>query len=501
MQATRQEGADVSAVLGVLRRRFLIVLISVIALAGAAYVFAQGQEERYSSSSQVLLRSSSSGPTSVNYGAPIPESSSDLESLALSGAVQSRATATLRKKLESARAQQAVGAVNATAEEQSAIIDLEAIDRSPEVAAMTANSVASAIVNTRRDGSLARVRSARRSVQRQIQTRRSAGPAAVAELAALRSQLAQLGQAEAVIDGDAEIVRRAGVPSTPSEPRPQRSALIGGFVGLLLGLALAFAREQIDRRVRTADGLQDAFGLPVLASVPRSRSLGTGREERKRLPQVEAEAFQMLRANLRHLKGTEEPRVIVVTSTGPAEGKTTVALNLARADASIGQRVLLIEADLRRPSLGKILGNNEARGFGAYLVDRRIEVADVTREVSLSPSSNGPGPESVMDVIFAGEPPANPGGAINSPRMAEILSWARESYDLVVIDTSPAGSVADAIPLMTRADAVVVVGRVGKLNSRQANKVREQLERVGAPTLGVVANFVPSGEEAYAYGY
>jgi len=500
MQATRPEGADVTAVLGVLRRRILIVLISAIALGGAAYVFANGQEERYTSSSQVLLRSSSSGPTSVNYGAPIPESSSDLESLALSGAVIGRATETLRKKLKPAQVQQALGNVDATAAEQSAIIDLKATDRSPDAAASAANAVARAIVTTRRDSSLARVRRARRSVERQIRAR-GGGAQAAQDVALLRSQLAQLGQAEAVIDGDAEIVKRASPSSTPSEPRPQRSALIGGFVGLLLGLALAFAKEQIDRRVRTADGLQDTFGLPVLASIPRSRSLGKGGQEGKRLPQVEAEAFQMLRANLRHLKETEEPRVIVVTSTGPAEGKTTVALNLARADASIGQRVLLIEADLRRPSLGKVLGNNESRGFGAYLVDRRIEVADVMREIPLSMSSNGPGPESVMDVIFAGEPPANPGGAINSPRMDEILDWARQSYDLVVIDTSPAGSVADAIPLMTRADAVVVVGRVGKLNGRQAGKLREQLERVGAPTLGVVANFVPSGEEAYAYGY
>ena len=154
MQATRPEGADVTSVLGVLRRRFLIVLISAIALGGAAYVFANGQEERYTSSSQVLLRSSSSGPTSVNYGAPIPESSSDLESLALSGAVIGRATETLRKKLEPAQVQQALGNVDATVAEQSAIIDLKATDRSPDVAASAANAIAGAIVTTRRNSSL-----------------------------------------------------------------------------------------------------------------------------------------------------------------------------------------------------------------------------------------------------------------------------------------------------------------------------------------------------------
>lgn len=501
MDASRPEGADAVAVLGVLRRRFLIILISAIVLGGAAYVYAKGQPTEYKASSQVLLRPSSTGPTGVNYSAPIPQSSIDLEALALAGAVRARALASLRETLPNARAQGALGGVTATAAEQSTIIDLEATDPSPKVASLAANSVANAIVSTRKASSLARIRKARAAIDRQLQAARRRGVAGQADVAGLRGSDGALRQAEAVIDGDAEVVRKAGVPTAPSEPKPKRSGLIGGFVGLLLGIALAFGKEQFDRRLRTTDDLQDAFGMPVLASIPRSRSLGSGRPASERLPQLEAEAFQMLRANLRHLKGAEEPRTIVVTSTGPAEGKTTVALNLARADAMIGQRVLLIEADLRRPSLGTLLGNDDAPGLGAYLVDREIDVADVTRQVPLSVSANGSGPQGVMDVIFSGEPPTNPGGAINSPRMAELLTWAAGAYDLVVIDTAPAGSVADAIPIMTRSDAVVIVGRVGKLNGRQAAKLREQLERVGAPTLGLVANFVSGGEEAYAYGY
>jgi capsular exopolysaccharide synthesis family protein len=313
--------------------------------------------------------------------------------------------------------------------------------------------------------------------------------------------LASLRQTEAVIDGDAEVIRRARRPATPSEPQPERSALIGGFIGLLLGLALAFAKEQMDRRVRTSDDLEDAFDLPVLASIPRSRALGGGRRGAERLPHVEAEAFQMLRANLRHLKQAEEPRSLVVTSTTPAEGKTTVALQLARADAMIGRRVLLIEADLRRPALGKVLGIDDRRGLGAYLVEQEAEVADVIRQVPLSISANGEDPRASMDVIVAGEPPAHPAGAVNSSRMSELIAWAQETYDLVVIDTSPAGSVADAVPLMAQVDAVVVVGRLGKLNARQATRLRGQLERVGAPTSGLVATFVPRGDDAYGYGY
>lgn len=501
MGATRPEGADAVAVVAVLRRRFLLILVSSIVLAGVAYAYAKGQDARYSAASQVLLRTSSTGSSGANFSAPIPTSSSDLEAIALSGPVRDRAALTLRKRLGARGAAAAIGNVNATAGAESTIIELKATDPSPKVAAPAANSVADAIVSTRRDASLARLSKARAAIRRQMQAARSRGIAGQPDLGALRNQDGNLRQAAAVIDGDAEIVRRASAPESPSSPKPNRSALIGGFVGLLIGLALAFGKEQFDRRVRTGDDLQDAFGLPVLASIPRSRSLGSARNEGKRLPQVEAEAFQMLRANLQHLKGTDEPRSILVTSTGPAEGKTTVALNLARADAVIGQRVLLLEADLRRPSLGKLFGNTDARGLGAYLVDRGIDVAEITHQIPLSTVANGAAPDAKLDVIYSGEPPVNPGGAINSPRMKELLRWASETYDLVVIDTSPAGSVADAIPLMTLADAVVVVGRVGKLNGRQAAKLREQLERVGAPTLGLVANFVAAGEEAYAYGY
>lgn len=503
MDKTRSEGTDLAAVLAVVRRRFLIIAFVTVALAAVAFLLAREQQERYEASAQVLLRPSSGGTASLEYGAPIPESSVDLEALALSGEVRGQALRRLREELGTGRAANALDSVEATAAEESDIIEISATHPDPRVASLAANTVASAIITTRKDASLERVDRASTALERQLRAARARGdgPSAQAEVAQLRTQLTSLRQTEAVIDGDAEVISRARRPSTPSEPQPQRSALIGGFIGLLLGLALAFAKEQMDRRVRTSDNLEEVFGLPVLASIPRSRALGGGRRGSERLPQGEAEAFQMLRANLRHLKEAEEPRSLVVTSTSPAEGKTTVALQLARADAMIGHRVLLIEADLRRPALGKVLGIDDRRGLGSYLVEREVDVADVIRKVPLSISADGQAPRASMDVIVAGDLPAHPAGAVNSPRMSQLIEWAHETYDLVVIDTSPAGSVADAVPLMAQVDAVVVVGRLGKLNARQATRLRGQLERVGAPTSGLVATFVPGSEDAYAYGY
>jgi succinoglycan biosynthesis transport protein ExoP len=279
--------------------------------------------------------------------------------------------------------------------------------------------------------------------------------------------------------------------------------LIGAFGGLLVGLALALTREQLDRRVRHSKGLEDAFGLPVLASVPKSRALSTqnGRAL-EQLPAKEAEAFQILRANLHYLNTDRELRSVVVTSTGIGDGKSTIALNLAKADARVGKKVLLVEGDIRRPRLGKSLGLETSEGLTAFLSDHDRSLASVSHRIPVGPSKNGPsGSSQTLDVVVSGQVPENPSGLIDSDRMRDLIREGEANYDLVVIDTAPAAMVADAIPLMSEATAVVVVGRVGKITSGEADALREQLERIDAPAFGLVANFTGGQGGKYGYGY
>ena len=300
-------------------------------------------------------------------------------------------------------------------------------------------------------------------------------------------------------EGDADILQRATVPTSPTSPRPKRSALIGGFAGLMLGFALALVREQLDRRLRGAKDLGDTFGLPILANVPTSRALasraGTDIES---LPPAEREAFQMLRANLRFLNTETELRSVVVTSAASGDGKTTVALNLAQADASVGRKVLLIESDMRRPSIGRLLGLQGDTGLATYLARSDAQLADVIQRVGVTQGSNGSA-ALAMDVIVSGTIPTNPSELINSERMRRLISEAENLYDLVVIDTSPVGIVADAIPLMSEASAVMVVSRVGRITSVEANALRDQLERIDAPAFGLVANFAGARDKGYGY--
>ena len=207
----------------------------------------------------------------------------------------------------------------------------------------------------------------------------------------------------------------------------------------------------------------------------------------------------MLRANLRFLNTDTELRSVVVTSPGVGDGKSTVSLNLAKADASVGKRVLLIEADMRRPKLAGLLGMGEEPGLAAYLADPSLKLVDVARRVPVAHHGNGAATPLTMDVLVSGSVPPNPAELVNSQRMIDLVESAERDYDLVVIDTSPAGLVADAIPLMSRATAVLIVGRVGRITDSEADNLRSQLERIDAPAFGLVANFAGGGEAAYGY--
>lgn len=492
----RREGADVSAFFGLLRRRGLIVLLATIVGAVAGYVISSGKEDEYKSSATLLLRGVAPSQQSNGFSPGVPDSPEDREALLRSDPVKKLATRRLARTLGKAQAADLVDEAQASSGEDSGSVKITVTGANPKATAATANALGVATIINRRDSTRARIRRALRAAQNTLP---SAGQTPNQATGVAITRVQDLKQALATADGDAELVTRASVPSSPSSPKPKRDAIIGGFAGLLLGFVLAMIREQLDRRVRGTKELEDAFGLPVLANVPRSRSLAkSGGAATEQLRPADAESFQMLRANLRFLSTDKELRSVVVTSPGVGDGKSTVSMNLAKADAAVGKRVLLIEADMRRPRLGGLLGIGDETGLAAYLSDPSIDLVDVTRRVPVAHHGNGTTPLT-MDVVVAGRVPTNPAELVNSDRMLDLVQEAEREYDLVVIDTSPAGLVADAIPLMSRATAVVIVGRVGRITSSEADHLRDQLERIDAPTFGLVANF--TGSESAGYGY
>ena len=495
------DGRDLSALLGVLRRRGWIVAACVVVAACASYAYAKQEEPTYDASANLLLRDPSGG--ALAFGTVTPNTGPDREALVLSEAVKARARKTLAPKLGGAApARTAVANATSYSAAESDVVRITSTASTGSVAALVANTIAEQNIVYRKSRHLAKIRKAQAAARQALRELGPPGanPQQLSAINQTRAGLQSLNQAAIVQDGDAEILQRASTPTAAASPKPNRSAMIGGFAGLLLGFAIALMREQLDRRLRGAKDLGDTFDLPILASVPTSRSfanMGAGKGI-DGLPPAEREAFQMLRANLRFLSTDRTLQSVVVTSAASGDGKTTVALNLAMADASVGRKVLLIESDMRRPSIAGVLGLTGAAGLASYLAQPATQLADVIHRVPVTGGATGSAPLA-MDVVVSGTIPANPSELINSDRMLKLIGEAEGTYDLVVIDTSPVGIVADAIPLMSEASAVIVVSRVGRITSTEANALRDQLQRIDAPAFGLVANFAAARDKSSGY--
>jgi receptor protein-tyrosine kinase len=348
-----------------------------------------------------------------------------------------------------------------------------------------ANTFAREYINFRRDADRANVREAQALVQRRLDGL-SAQERSAAEGRELAKRSRELEILASLQTGKAELVQAASPPTGASSPKTSRNLAVGIFLGLLLGVGLMLLREQLDRRLKDMADAESVFELPVLASIPESRSISKADRTAGVVAGSEAEAFLMLRANLRYFNVDRELRSILVTSAAPQDGKTTVSWNMAVAEARANKSVLYIEADLRRPTLGELLAVPASRGLSLVLAGA-VDARDALQHAQ------------GVDVLLAGPLPPNPAELLESQRMRQLLQWAEQNYDRVIIDTPPVSVVADAIPLMNRVSGVVVVVRLGKSRRDSAEHLREQLANIEAPVLGVVVNGAPARTSTYYY--
>jgi capsular exopolysaccharide synthesis family protein len=265
---------------------------------------------------------------------------------------------------------------------------------------------------------------------------------------------------------------------------PSRAPLKIGtpaLLGLLLGFAIALLLQWRDTAVRSVEEVSHLGLGPVLGKVPFDRRIRTAPLILTDDPRsVRAEAFRQLRTNLQFLSVDEPIRVLVVTSSVADEGKSITSANLALTVAAADARVLVIEADLRKPSLADIFGVERAVGLTDVLAGR-LDLDHVVQ----------PWGDSGVTVLPSGPLPPNPAELLGSVAMGALLDRARESYDLVVIDTPPLLPVTDPAVLAARVDGAVLVARFGKTSRQQLTQARRALEAVGARQLGTVLTMVP----------
>jgi len=438
----------------VLRRRWRLVSALVLLTTAAAATGTALSTRIYQAEVEVFvsLRDTASGTSSNAYQGNLfsQERVKSYAKIANSPAVTAAVVRQLDLDLTPG---QLAEQINATAPADTVLVDITVKDPSAERARDVANSVAAQFAKVVRD------------LERPAADQRS--PVSVT------------------------VVRPADLPSSPVSPRRTINLALGLLLGLAVGVGIAVLRETLDSSVKNSGDLQELTGSSALGVIAYD-----GQAQKNPLvSQVDSrsgrgEAFRTLRTNLRFVDVDNPPGVVVVTSSVASEGKSTTACNLATTLASAGVRVILVEADLRRPRVADYMGVEGAVGLTDVLIGR-AKLDEV-----LQPWGNSP-----LTILTSGALPPNPSELLSSAQMNELIGALRSRADIVLIDAPPLLPVTDAAVLARECDGAIVVVRQGKTTREQVTRALEALHSVGARVLGTVLNMAASGGKAHGYGY
>ncbi|GMA30385.1 polysaccharide biosynthesis tyrosine autokinase [Litorihabitans aurantiacus] len=286
------------------------------------------------------------------------------------------------------------------------------------------------------------------------------------------------------------VTRNAVEPMSQASPNARLNLAVGLLAGVFLGIGIAVLRTTLDTRIRSEGDVGAVTDRPVLGAVAYDPSATADPLVIASNPlSLRAEAIRRLRTNLQFLDASARPRSIVVTSSLPGEGKSTTAANLALAMADAGSRVLLIDADLRRPTISKLFAIEGAVGLTTVLIGR-ASLEDVVQTYG----------DSTLDLLASGETPPNPSELLGSRQMRTLLGELVERYDVVVLDTAPLLPVTDGAVLARQADGALVVAGANVAHRPQLQTAVAALETVEARVLGIVMNRVPV-EKRGSYSY
>jgi non-specific protein-tyrosine kinase len=335
-------------------------------------------------------------------------------------------------------------------------------------------------------------------------------PAKETELARLQTEMTQLRQslayllqsfenirlAEAQSTSNIVVVEPAVLPSIPIRPRTLQNTLLGALVGFILAVGVVVLIEYLDDRVRSPEQIDKTLKLPVVGLIAKMSSSVTGPDKSRLIAMREprspvVEAFRSLRTNIQ-FAGVDQPmRSLLITSAGPAEGKSTVASNLAVVMAQAGLKVALVDCDLRRPSQHK-----------QFEIPNRTGLTDILlRDPSQWHDIMVPSGVPNLLLISSGALPPNPSELLGSKRMHQLLEYLQQSHDVMILDAPPLLPVTDALVLASMADGVVMVIDYGATRIGEAVQGKSQLDQSGAHLVGIVMNRIPTGRRGYAYYY
>ncbi|MBL8778078.1 MAG: polysaccharide biosynthesis tyrosine autokinase [Acidimicrobiales bacterium] len=514
---------DLRDAIAVLRRRKWTIIVVVLVVLGLGAVMSYRKSPVYEAQASLLLRAASATSVLAEQTSSDPERRVQNEAELLQGA---RTAAEVEQRL-------GFGAgISVAAGGDSDVIEITASSGDPERAALIANTYAEAHRDLRKQDNLVAIDGARREVQLQLDEIEASVAANAQQLADLstRRQLEvdpviqadldkqitatqqageallrnrqpytdQLGQLEIEADLASEnaplqILAPASAPGGPVSPDHRQDLTVTLVLGILLGIAVAFVQEHLDDSVRNVNDLAKVTGgLPSLAIIPRHESPVEGE-----MPPIltatkpmshTAESYRSLRTSVEFLALEKRMQTIQVTSAQAGEGKTSTVVNLAVAFAQAGEKVIVVDCDLRRPRLHEYFGLDRHLGFTSVLLNER-GLDEVVRAA--------PGFEN-LQVLCSGPLAPNPSELLGGERFAEIVRKLSTDHTVVLIDSPPVLPVTDALVLSRVADATIVVASSGTSSKRRFARSVDSLRQVGAPLVGSVLNSAPLD---VAYGY
>jgi polysaccharide biosynthesis transport protein len=500
--AARPPGALEEAI-RVARTRKWVLVITILVVGGAALGLSLLGEDKYEAKAAILFRESATASVldpRVGGGEVDPERAAATRKQLLELDVVARQTA--RAMGGGLTADDVSDKIRIDAQTQADVVDVHATAESGRIAARIANAYARSFISLRQRSErkqivvgLARLR---RALERLPRARRFGATGDE-----FRNRIRKLRGARPLQTGNAELVQRAEVPGAPVPRHIERNVLFGLLLGGVLGFALAWLRERLDRRMKTVEELEEVYELPVLGRIPRSRALRT--HEKRRATEgaltrdasfsEEAEAFRTLRANLRQFNIDRDIRSILVASSMSGEGKSTVARFLAITLATTGDRVVLVDGDMRK--LGRHAPSVDLATEGLSLVLAGFELNDALTEVLVVVDPNAEGSRTLFE-LSSGPLPSNPSELLESERMVWLLDELESRFDVVIIDSPALASVSDALVLVPRVSGVLIVNGNGTARN-SALALRKQVTRLGGRPLGVVANFWSREGEPYPH--
>jgi polysaccharide biosynthesis transport protein len=466
----------------------------VVVCVGVTIVYVSTAETVYEAEADLLVNPIGRD-TEALVGLPLVRESSDptrdvetVSRIVTSGAVARRA----KEDLGTDRTPRGLlNHVKAEPVAQSNIVAITANASTAEEAQRLANAFGRAIVEERTE----ELHSQLDEVLNRLRgRRRETGDPDSAAREALELQINELETLRGGPDPTLRLQNTADLPSSPVAPRPVLSLVASLIVGLLLGVVGAFALELLDPRLRREEQVRRLLRLPVLARVPRESGRDKTPLRPNRLSPGAIEAYRTLRATMSVSRGgVSGPRSLLVTGASASEGKTTTAINLAASLALAGHRVILIEADLRRPSIGRALGMEPKHDLMDVILDE-APLEEALEEVE------GYGPN--FSVLLARDP--GEGGApfadgLFLPTARTLLERAKEHADFVLVDSPPLTEVIDGLALAEHADELLLVIRLGRSLQKRVIQLGELLAQHGIEPVGIAVVGVPPSESASDY--